>query len=97
MCPSYTYNAYTSTKTYTYFKKSKANMFTNKPPLHHQIIIVYDFNMDILPKGQTTNYLTSTPNQQDHEWAKYTHNNLRFHVINDQENMLAKEVTTTPS
>ena len=42
---------------------------------NHHIILAGDFNRDILLKGRSSNGLITPPNQDDYEWARFTHNN----------------------
>ena len=57
------------------------NLIRNHPTSH--TILAGDFNRDILLKGRSSDGITSPPNPNDYEWARFTQN-IGLNIINNQ-------------
>ena len=62
--------------------QSQIQNLTRNHPTYH-IILAGDFNRDILLKGRSSNGMSSPPNPNDYEWARFTQN-IGLHIINNQ-------------
>lgn len=67
----------------------------NKNHLAHKILLVDDFNRDILLVGRVHDDNSQTPYQEDRDWAQFMQS-LALHHVHNNETSLRQGRSTTP-